>query len=217
MNKYLKEAEKYKITKILFDVFKDRSVSFIKKEITEFWPVFKKIKSIKKKNNKILFIDVGAGAGIFDLFLSLYFKDNIKIIMIDKNKKINYEKRFKDIKNVEWYQIDIKKFNWREILQKYKNEGYIIIVNAIHLCRDALTELIKIVNKNKDFIDYFFAMPCCIGKIKNIKLIKENGKEMNKYDVWSLYNFFLIDAKIKTIRRDKNVLSKRNYLISAKF
>ena len=216
-NKYIEEAKRYRITKELFNVYRNKEGHVIEKEITEFWPIFKKLKGIVKSDKKYLIIDVGAGVGMFDYFVARYFKDKVEVLMIDKDSNIQYEKYFANLPNVKWIIGSIATIDLRSILEEYKSKGYTIIVTAIHLCKNNLTTLVSIVNKNKDLIDYFFAVPCCVGNLKGIKMINANGKEEDKYKTWSYYVFFSIDTDKKTIKEDRHILSPRNMVITARF
>ena len=216
-NKYIEEAKRYRITRELFEVYRNKEGHVIEKEITEFWPILKKLKGIIKSDGKYLVIDVGAGVGMFDYFIARYFRGKVEVLMIDKDSNIQYEKYFAGLSNVRWIIDSIANIDFRSILQEYKSKGYTIIVTAIHLCKNNLTTLVSIINKNKDLIDYFFAVPCCVGSLKGIKMINANGREEDKYKTWSYYVFFSIDSENKTIKEDKHMMSPRNMVISARF
>jgi len=211
MNKYLEKFNKFRCKKEFLNIFKGKSMSFLKKEITEALAIKERLKRVlSNKSEDYILVEIGSGKGYFSVLMALFYKD-LEIYMIDKNPNINLE-HIKKFENIKFLNLDIRKKEFEEFFNELIKKNKKIIVVAIHLCQDNAKELVKFYNKFKKSIEIFILVPCCPGSFVKA----DKSVNVDPYLQWSFYLFNLIESKNKSMVKDKNMISERNIIIKAK-
>jgi hypothetical protein len=212
-NKYIKEFFSLNCHKDILDII--GNINNLDKEITEAMSIIHLTKRVALNKDIKTLIDFCSGNALLPIISSFLFKFELNIATDKNDYHIN--KEYHRIENFMYLLQDINeifiRINPVSLVDSFDNNQSII--TAIHPCKNLARQVINVYNHTN--AKYLCIMPCCIGDFKNkIKMPRFMLKRFSKYELWCLDLANEIEnSKIKIIH-DKNVISPRNIIITAK-
>ena len=177
------------------------------KEITEAVAVQKRVKDIvlAASNQKdYIHVDFCSGNALAPILTAFTLKIN-NSVAIDLHR---HKQDYHSIKNFEYLELDIYKMEDVHFKGKLP-----IIITGVHTCSNLAKRVIEIYNSISGREKHLILMPCCIGKYERT-LDPFIQDKISSEDSWVYYLKNLVQGKAKA-KRDLNIISPRNYIITA--
>lgn len=174
---YTNYVEKDLIEEILDVKFIIKPLAFFQVNTYTAKMIFETVRSIIKKDNKGVLLDLCCGMGVYSLILGDYFRRTIGIDNSLKNISCASENSIlNDIRNCSFHCDRVENI-LSSILDLYPNEKIYIVINPPR--RGVYEEVIEAINKNMERIEQIIYVSCYSSSLYNdLNMLELDDKEV---------------------------------------